>query len=146
MFTLLFFISIFEEWTHNIIFNHPPPNEYFRLEPIEQAAFLYYRSLYGKYHRSVNEFQTIFRREFYNHKSKGIDDLAAYIKVKLRFNFFFLCIEQISLMKIYRFSESKHISKNLDLLTNKARVQPSSCAEKSASSRISIGEESNYNR
>ncbi|CAI4224016.1 unnamed protein product [Auanema sp. JU1783] len=60
-----------------------PPMEYYTVltQSHEQAAYLYYASVYKKLYANVRDFQNKFNKEFYKFKCEGLDDNDALCRI-----------------------------------------------------------------
>lgn len=57
----------------------PPPEDFYKLKPIERVAYIFYSAVYKKPYRNVTEFHKIFNREFFKHVCSGdTNDLALF--------------------------------------------------------------------
>uniref|UniRef100_A0A8R1ES36 Uncharacterized protein n=1 Tax=Caenorhabditis japonica TaxID=281687 RepID=A0A8R1ES36_CAEJA len=57
----------------------PPPEDYYKLKPIERVAYLFYCAVYKKPYQNISEFHKIFNREFFKYVCAGdTNDLALF--------------------------------------------------------------------
>lgn len=69
------------------ILEYDPPPElsgFYRLTPLEKAAFVYYYTLYKQWLPSVEKFKMVFNREFYKLRCEGFGELDALEEIRKR--------------------------------------------------------------
>ncbi|KJH41418.1 hypothetical protein DICVIV_12610 [Dictyocaulus viviparus] len=65
----------------SILHHFPPPMEYYRLPPIEKAAYLFFVAVYKKRYNDVGDFHRKFNREYYKYICEGDSDNIALWKI-----------------------------------------------------------------
>ncbi|CAI2357946.1 unnamed protein product [Caenorhabditis sp. 36 PRJEB53466] len=66
---------------NRVIEKNPVPNEFFKLRPIEKAAYMFYTTVYKAPYKDVSAFHNRFNREFYKYTTNKISEDEALLMV-----------------------------------------------------------------